>query len=787
MNTINPDSIVNDGFLVAGEATINTFKQTYNQFISQLKSASTLNLIANPTMKHVMANPAGFPFNWDSDDVQRPNIAFNTATSGPTQILFSNLAGSNSQSVFQILSNLKANTEYTLAFTISADAPAKVSLQNPVGSLTDLRDTENYTSIFESTMNPPAPNSGILYSDYFNFQTSDDFESVEFHITNTHTTQVTNCNTIVVHHLHLFEGTIEFTMGLPREDFIENVKYREGVWQLTNNGLDYRPILTAGDLPGTINLDGKVDALDFYKEHDDLGRHTGITMVDSSYNVAYQLQCVNRQYVLGEPSLYVITPTIAHNAGIWDEVYQYQLNDVVTTGDGLKWICIKVKGISLDNEPSTGTAWWTKITGTAWNVATTYNVGDIISYNGDLYKAKVGTNAGSNTGIAPDHLPVDSNDFDGRDWWTAIVPNTSDGGMWDANYRYELNDITEHNGDLWKCAQTIDMNLDVDPNIYAEEWWQNIPKGVATPVDDSFPDRIAAFYATHAQRVDQTSSHNGFHYLPDSVNGNRYLITADGSNNPILSLFPALDLNTNSINMINSYMVQHDATGEHVFVVNGATKKLQLDINPTTGVKTLSFVPYVRSTASVTAATFTATFTTLSPTVFHDADGTHYIKDTDGNVYKLVSTNGTFDFVPMSSFSAAIMDQYKWFRQEHDKYGRHVLRDRTTGVYYRIYVTAAKQMAIEQTAFEPITTIDEFLSAYNIEHDIAGDHHIRLQDLSARHKVTVTSGAFVVNAAVSNPVAEYHTSRAMIGDSLHKNVDGNIHLFYVNNGVLYAS
>jgi hypothetical protein len=767
MISTNPDTMANDGLKVANEATINNFKQTFNQFIGSLKDSSTLNLFVNPSMKHIMGNSGLAPFEWNVDETQTANVTFNTATTGPTQILFNNPSGASYQSVFQIINQcLKPNTEYTISFTIMADAQCEVSLNQPTGGgLSDLRNNGSYSTVFQSTYNPPSADSGDQFSDYFQFVTSDTINSVEFHVANINPTVSTICNTISIMQLHLFEGPIEFTAGLPREDFITNVNYSNGVWQLTNNGADYRPILTAGSIQvkyvagvwqitndgstyrnllaadnvdttgmptdGTptdimsINLDGKVDSTLFYKEHDDMGRHTNITLVDPMYKIAYQLGCLNGSPTISNPSVYLITPTIAHNGGLWDGTYQYQLNNVITYNN-LKWSCIQVGGFSVANIPTTS-------------------------------------------------------------GWSQVASTTTDnGGAWDATYQYVLGDVVFYSTDLWICTTVANMNMNHDPDIYSD-WWQNIPQGVSTLVDNSFPATVVAFYTNHIQTPDSTNANNGVHAFTDTAHpATQYTINLTSGVPALAALVPGpMDMDVAS--MIGAYMTQHDATGEHVFHVSGVDYRLQMSVNHSTGVQTMSFVPYTKSTASVNDLTFEAAFNETSSYVFHDALGNHYMRDTDGLIWLLTCVNGAFVCLPtLNNYDSAILTQFNWFKQEHDKYGKHVLRDTATGVFYHIYANGTA-LAIEQTVLEPMTDITQFLATYNIEHDINGNHSIRTQDLSTNHVTSIFAGAFVVAGSASTPIPKYHAANAMVGDSLHQNVNGNIHQFHITGGILYPN
>ena len=664
-------STVDNSLKVPSDATITGFKQTYNSFISGLKDSSIINLIVNPTMKHVMAASSNnVPFEWNITPVDAvATTSFAQVINGHTAIEFSYLENIDSQSVYQIISQrLKDDTEYTLAFTIQADSDCEISINAPLCGLTDLRNTTTTPTAFVKTYSPTAPTT--TYTDYFNFVTPVGLDQIEFHVTNLCTlpTQIpqTPNNIIRVVKLFLFEGSVEFTGGLDISDFLTNVKY-DTVWKLTNDGVNYFPILTADSVDGlTVNLDNKVDLSLFYVEHDTVGRHKTYAITDSTYQIGYTLRVIDRNISISDPTVYSVTPTVAHNGGVWDSAYQYSAGDVVTY-QNLKW-------------------------------------------------------------------------------------------------RSMLNNNITH-----------------DPEVYSADWWLDIPDGTIYPVTDSFPAYSKAYYVNHAQTLD---GFNGLHALVDAaVPANRYGISNSGSA-AILTLVVGMGAqDTNAVRIAPAFTVQHDSTGEHVFHISGVDNKLQLVCNHTTGTKTLSFVPYTRNATVLTNNTFTNAFIDSSVTVTHDVNGNHVIKDTDGLLWCMTVANGAFVYTPLFDINA-ITVQFNLFRQEHDKYGRHVLRDRITGMFYHIYVdTNNTTVRIEPTILEPMSDINQFLALYNTEHDIASEHVFRRHDNTGSFKLTIT-GVNTYNVSAITPVNEYDPARILMSNGYHTVVQGAVHKFYISNGVI---
>jgi hypothetical protein len=691
--------------MVSNDATINGFKQTYNSFISGLKNSSIVDLFINPSMRHIMGSPSQIPFEWNitpSDAVATTNFA--TTINGPTEILFSYIAGVPSQSVYQIISQrLEANTEYTLAYTIEATAACEVSIDAPICGLTDLRNSSRTST---ACVNQYSPTTPTTYTDYFNFVTPAGLDQIVFNITNlctlTNNLETSANNIISVVKLFLFAGSVEFTSGIVTDDFLTNITY-DGMWKLTNDGINYFPILTSGEvsvkyvggvwlissdgvsyralIPAdgvdttgmppdgtvtsvmTLNLDGKVDSTLFFVEHDEFGRHKSFTLTDTTYSIGYLLQPVNGLVVPTSPSVFTPTPTVAHNGGVWDNAY-------------------------------------------------TYPTGDVVTYQNLLW------------------------------------------------------------------ASLLNSNFNHDPDVYSGNWWQEVPAGTVTNVDNLFPEYLKAYYTNHAQTFD---SFNGLHALVDTaVPTNRYEITGTTPTPTLISGMGAQD--TSAVRIVPAFIVQHDSTGEHVFSISGVNHKLQLSIDHTTGTKTLSFVPYTRNATALAINTFSSAFIDSSVTTTHDANGNHIITDTDGLQWELTIANGEFVFTPLFDINA-LQAEFNLFRQEHDRYNRHICRDTITGVFYRIFIdTDGVSIRLEPTVFEPVTDISQFLSCYNGEHGLDENHYIRSHDLTTHYRLTVNNGSFVVSAPAT-PAPEYNPLKAMT-NSLHQSVQGNIHKFHIENGVL---
>lgn len=659
----------NDNLKVANETTIGNFKQTFNSFISKLKDASTLNLIINPTMKHMMGNAAQMPYEWKTQPANEGKLSFTNTDSvltssgrkirpsAPTQILFDNTTNTQSrQGIFQIIDHrLKPNTEYTLAFSFSATQAFEVSLvpQNG-GGIIDLRDEDNATGILTSTV--LVPEVGTIYEDYFNFVTGDDITGVEFHITSLNPAAASPANIIEVNRLHLFEGSIEFTNGYSRTDFEDNVHYDNtiGQWALTNNGIDYHPFLTAGDLPDTINMDVKLNTGIFGVEHDiETGFHTKLNLLDPKYKIGYTLLATDNQTVVAtSPTILIETPTVTHNDGVWDVTHTYGLGDVVTDPN-MKW------------------------------------------------RSMQANNTGNN------------------------------------------------------------------PNVYNGDWWDQIPNGTKLGVEDTFPAHAKAYYKSHNQLTLGTAG-NGDHLFVDTVTGTKYVIdAANASTEVALKAAPVAPSNTNANELSESFKAFHDGNGE--FVVRRGVRDARIFLRNgvlryETDSLQLADGPYTRQSNESDVSDLTKSFDNPTLSFFHDTDGNHIVREMSASggdgLWLVEVANGAFKFTPTTRYDETLAEKFELFRREHDKYGRHVLRDEATGIFYHVVTNVAGTgLSIHKTIFEPPDNIDQFLSIYNAEHD-NDNHYFR--------KLDGTSGFFTFGVGTEGgPIDSLSTVVSAKGSLTH--------------------
>jgi hypothetical protein len=139
--------------------------------------------------------------------------------------------------------------------------------------------------------------------------------------------------------------------------------------------------------------------------------------------------------------------------GIWDAVTLYNPGDLALYG-GVIYICIishtpaGIFDTSADN-------WAVYLSAdnwrSAWAPSTRYGIGDIVRYNGTVYRCVVGhVSANSNTGLEMGNN--DTQDDSVGELWQVYYEGIEYKGTWTATTRYRPNDLVKYGGSVLRCV-----------------------------------------------------------------------------------------------------------------------------------------------------------------------------------------------------------------------------------------------------------------------------------------------------------------------------------------------
>jgi len=98
----------------------------------------------------------------------------------------------------------------------------------------------------------------------------------------------------------------------------------------------------------------------------------------------------------------------------------------------------------------------------AWVANTRYGIGDIVKYNGIVYRCITEHSAASTL----NGLELD------QDKWATLYSGVDYRGDWTVNTRYRVNDLVAFGGSLWRCKKGHQHADDSTLNFDSEEHWQ---------------------------------------------------------------------------------------------------------------------------------------------------------------------------------------------------------------------------------------------------------------------------------------------------------------------------
>jgi hypothetical protein len=148
----------------------------------------------------------------------------------------------------------------------------------------------------------------------------------------------------------------------------------------------------------------------------------------------------------------------------WQPATLYKLGDVVLNGGNLYLCVTSYTSTSIFDE---GLANWTIYSsGDAfkqdWTASTRYGIGDVVRYNGIVYRCIVGhTSSNNSNGLEQDQTK-----------WQVVYEGVEYRSAWATGTRYRVNDLVKFGGTVFRCKQGHTPGTDSTLNFDQEEYWE---------------------------------------------------------------------------------------------------------------------------------------------------------------------------------------------------------------------------------------------------------------------------------------------------------------------------
>ena len=199
----------------------------------------------------------------------------------------------------------------------------------------------------------------------------------------------------------------------------------------------------------------------------------------------------------------------------WQPSTLYKLGDVVINGGNLYLCATSYTSTSIFDD---GLANWTLYSvgdtfKQDWTAATRYGVGDVIRYNGIVYRCIVGhTSASTANGLEQDQSK-----------WQIFFQGVEYRGPWATGTRYRVNDLVKFGGTVFRCKQGHTPGTDSTLNFDQDENWEI-----------EFPgfQYSAEWSSTTVYQVGDLVKHGGWLY---------YSLTNNYGSNPSNSQYQLID------------------------------------------------------------------------------------------------------------------------------------------------------------------------------------------------------------------------------------------------------
>ena len=147
----------------------------------------------------------------------------------------------------------------------------------------------------------------------------------------------------------------------------------------------------------------------------------------------------------------------------WAGSVDYNLGDIVFNG-GVLYLCTE-QHTSSGNIDADLENWTVYISADRWTndwvASTRYKIGDLVKYNGTVYRCIAGHTASNN----------DNGLEFNQDSWDYYAIGVEYVGEWTTGIRYRLNDYVKFGGSLWRCKQGHTSGTDSTLNFDGEEHW----------------------------------------------------------------------------------------------------------------------------------------------------------------------------------------------------------------------------------------------------------------------------------------------------------------------------
>jgi hypothetical protein len=148
----------------------------------------------------------------------------------------------------------------------------------------------------------------------------------------------------------------------------------------------------------------------------------------------------------------------------WASLTLYNPGDIVLNGGNL-YLCVTsyTSGSIFDSGISN---WVLYSSGSAfkqeWEQTTRYSIGDLVRYNGIVYRCIEGhTSASTSNG-----LEIDQNK------WQLFYQGVEYKGLWETGTRYRVNDLVKFGGTIFRCKQDHTPGTDSTLNFDQAEYWE---------------------------------------------------------------------------------------------------------------------------------------------------------------------------------------------------------------------------------------------------------------------------------------------------------------------------
>ena len=367
---------------------------------------------------------------------------------------------------------------------------------------------------------------------------------------------------------------------------------------------------------------------------------------------------------------------------------------------------------------------------------------------------------------------------------------------WNSTTAYYVGNKVAANNLVWEC---VVINTGNNPIGHTELWKLGAPKTLVEFGYD-FLSYQKAYYNEHCQST--TTIDNGIHRFHKV--GSTHITKIDNTGStPIMTTTGTVGAtnNTDANNLPESFSVEHNINGEHVF----NSKALRVSISDVSSAITLASSPitYTIFTDSVIQTfkdvfvyqPYYGTYQAAKPYTFHDTNGRHVVEAQCGSSFYPFYLNNADNIGPMEPLvikDTTLINNFNVFKLEHDMFGRHVFCDATTAIFYTITLykkDTTFTLCLIPLLYVPPTNIDNFLSLYNVEHDIRGNHVFKCSDgnsyiLDPSNATSNTDLQFSLVLPIYGQ--EVHPNRINMSTGNHHSnpVNGHYHRFYVDNGVL---